>query len=482
MKLRPLLQLIGIVAIATLLQHPSPALAAKKGKPSYKISFTVNGGHDSVMYLCCYYLKNIYAVDTAYPNKKGTFEFSKPNRDLPPGLYFFTNDPKGGGQYVDFVIYNEKPFFNFVANSDDWTNSMQTSGSEENRIFFDYQKRTNALFAEIDSMRATMPREEFKEYYKLRDREAVQLKMDILREHPQSMIAKIMRATRPITVPTTDSSGRKLTNNERYDYYMTHYFDSIPLDDDMIVRTPAAIFYNRVQEYFDTNLRGMPPSTIIRYADMLIERARPSKEAFHFLVHTIAEKYLQSSIAIYDEVYVHMILTYYATGQAFWAAPSTISDNVKRATTWEKLLVGKVAPELILRDTAQAFHSLHSQPNEYTLLIFWSPTCGHCKTVIPALYAKYEQYREQYHLGAFAILSEPDDTTREKWKTFINEHHIDWLNLDGGEANVDWREVYDITTTPQIYLLDRNKKIVGKKLNADTFEQLLKALNGASLK
>lgn len=302
------------------------------------------------------------------------------------------------------------------------------------------------------------------------------LKLAFIAQYPDCMTSKIMLATRDPEVPRVDANGDTLTQQQRSEYYLEHYFDYMPLDEDMIIRTPQAVFYQRFINYFDKYLHGAPPATIIKYADMVIERARPSKEVFKYLVHTLAEKYLQSNVIVYDEIYVHLIKKYYATGDAFWAAPSVIDDEVKRANTWEKLLVGKIAPELILRDTTGQFHSLHSQQHKYTLLVFWSPTCGHCKTMIPELYQKFSLYREKYDIQGFAILSEPDDHTRILWKKFINENHLDWLNLDGGEANVDWREVYDITSTPQIYLLDENHTIVGKKLNAELFERILKSI------
>ena len=51
------------------------------------------------------------------------------------------------------------------------------------------------------------------------------------------------------------------------------------------------------------------------------------------------------------------------------------------------------------------------------------------------------------------------------------------MSDNGGEANVDWREVYDITTTPQIFLIDnKDHKFLAKKLNADILETILQAL------
>ena len=64
----------------------------------------------------------------------------------------------------------------------------------------------------------------------------------------------------------------------------------------------------------------------------------------------------------------------------------------------------------------------------------------------------------------------------EAWKKYIKEKGLDWDNYNGGEANVDWHEVYDIISTPVIYLLDQDKKIVGKKLNAVVLEKLFEVL------
>jgi hypothetical protein len=50
--------------------------------------------------------------------------------------------------------------------------------------------------------------------------------------------------------------------------------------------------------------------------------------------------------------------------------------------------------------------------------------------------------------------------------------------LDGGEANVDWHDVYDIQSTPQIYLLDENNIIQAKKLGESNIGEVLTAICG----
>lgn len=455
----------------------SNSAEAKKKEPykGYRFTLCIFDCKDSVMYLGNYYAGGTYAFDTATLSPKGMFVFEKKDRTLKPGLYFFCSP---SGNYVEFAVYGEEKLnFDFITEEPGWQNNMRVKGSKENELLFRYHQINRSVYKSIDSAQAVKTDSVAFERY----RHKMLLQMDsvkesIIKQNPNSLIALLMNATRDPQVPFYDADSNRLTDFQRWEYLMEHFFDNARLEDDALIRTPEMIFHKRLTEYLDQGLRSAPPETIIKYVDKIIDRSRPSKENFRYLVHTIAEKYLQSTVMSYDAVYVHLVKKYIEPGLCEWMSPTTVDENVKRANTWDRLLVGKVAPELILKDSAGVFHSMHSLPNKYTLLVFWSPTCGHCKTMIPELYEKYEKYRERCDIASFAILSEPDEHTRPKWYEFIRQHHLNWLNLDGGEANIDWHEVYDVITTPQIYLLDRDKKILAKKLSAATFEQIIRIL------
>lgn len=464
---------------AAVSQGTDPTKAAarpnlNKVMKGYKFVLTINGNADSVMYMGNYYAGKTYATDTARRNKKGQFVFEQKTRPLYPGLYFFTNP---GGNYVEFIVYGgEKPHFTFSTDERQWTERMTVKGSEQNELFFRYHQTNRRYYDLLDDARAHMNDSLYNLFARKTMMEFDGVKLKLINDNPNTLLAVMMNATREPDIPAEDASGNKLTDRQRYEYYMDHYFDNMALDDDAMIRTPDAVFHKRVMDYFDKYLKNAMPEVLCQRIDSLLTRAEGSKENYKWLVHTLTEKYLQSNVMSYDAVYVHMVQTYYATGKAFWSSPTTIDENVQRANTWEKLLIGKDAPELVLKDRDGVAHSLHAQPHKYTLLVFWSPTCGHCKTMIPELYAKFLTLKDKYDVGAFTVLSEPDEHTREKWNAFIASHAFTdpaWLNLDGGEANIDWHEVYDVVTTPQIYLLDRNKNILAKKLNADLFENIV---------
>ena len=476
-----LLMLLPLMAMA-LPATPTTGTAGPKNiaakKPAYKITFQVDGSTDSMLLLCFYYAQNERIQDTAFNNGKGRFVFEG-DEVLKPGLYFFTNNKN---RFAEFVIYHEKPFFQFHTDDRNWTMNMKVKGSKQNEIYYNYQRASESMYRELQEAKPSLDSAALADFSRRQHLRLDSLKLKIIDEHPEAMFSKMMLAVKNVDeeVPVRHPDGTEMTRQERYEWFMHHYFDYIPVDDDFIVRTPKQVFYNRVNDYVDKYMRGLPPEMICPLLDSLIDRSEPAPEVYRWLIFTMTNRYLQSTIMVYDEVYVHLVMRYFATGKASWLSPSTIDEQIERATKWERLLVGREAPELVLFDTNHHAHSLHYMRGDYTLLLFWSPSCGHCREIIPEVYKVFAEYTDSLNMSAFAILSEPDDATVVKWKKFLKDHHMDspkWVNLNGSEANVDWREVYDITTTPQIYLIDnKTHKFLAKKLNAQILRNICENL------
>ena len=462
------------LAIILAFAVTAPVAASKKDGKGYRITLHINGNNDSVMYLGNYYAGKTYVIDTAIRDRKGTFTFVNNDRVVSPGLYFFVNQQT---DYVEFVIHNEYPDFSFETDEAHWADHMRVKGSKENDLFFRYSLQAKKIGMLIDSAHRATPQDSVFIPY----RNAMTKRLDSIREAyiaemPNSMLALMMNASREPNMPAANPDGTPLTDLQRWEYFMEHYFDHIDLTDEALIRTPDFVFRKRLTDYLDRYLKNAPAETVCKYVDMLIDKSRPAKENFKYLVYTIADKYLQSNVMSYDAVYVHLVKRYIETGDAYWMSPTSIEENVKRANKWDNLLIGKVAPELIMKDTAGHYHSLHHTPGKYKLLLFWSPTCGHCKVMIPDLHKSWTKLKDKCDIATFAVFSEPDEYTHPKWIDFINQHNLDWLNLDGAECNIDWHEVYDVVTTPQIYLLDKDNKIIAKHLNAESFENIINIL------
>jgi hypothetical protein len=56
------------------------------------------------------------------------------------------------------------------------------------------------------------------------------------------------------------------------------------------------------------------------------------------------------------------------------------------------------------------------------------------------------------------------------WKNFIKKHNLDWINVGDLYHQTKFRSLYDVTSTPQVFVLDKNKKIIAKRIGVEQLE------------
>ena len=119
---------------------------------------------------------------------------------------------------------------------------------------------------------------------------------------------------------------------------------------------------------------------------------------------------------------------------------------------------------------------------KYTVLVFWDPNCGHCKKEIPKLARDYEKWKEEGRdIEVFSVSTEFEN---EDWLKFVKKNNLTFPNVsDNPEVNenawkyiqsgkttlnsLNFRDYWDIYSTPQFYLLDKDKIIIAKRLTSD---------------
>jgi thiol-disulfide isomerase/thioredoxin len=118
--------------------------------------------------------------------------------------------------------------------------------------------------------------------------------------------------------------------------------------------------------------------------------------------------------------------------------------------------------------------SLHGVKSKYTLLVFWSPECGHCLHEIPRIDSVYKAVLKAKGVKVYSVRVEGDE---QKWKDVIKKEGLeDWINVWDPEYKSNFRSKYNVYSTPVIYLLDERKIIRGKKLDHSTIQQVLEML------
>ncbi|MDD2322537.1 MAG: thioredoxin-like domain-containing protein [Bacteroidales bacterium] len=464
-----------ILSIVILWLHLFPQLASAQ-KPEYKITIHLEGINDTVCYLAFYMGDKIYVKDTAKVYK-GAMVFYSDTSVLKPGMYIVAG--QASNKYMEFLV-NKNSRFALFTKKEDIAGAMKVKNSPENQKFYAYiaylQKQQEILtpFRKIlesgaagsDSVARA------KEQIKIINQQVEAHRKTLLNENEGTLFAAIIKATQPPEIPEIPPlPDGKPDSIGKWNAYRQHYWDNFDLADERLLRTPE--FHKKIEHWFD-HLVYPHPDSIAAAIDVVIEKAKPAEETYKYLIWYLTLKYERSTIMGYDAVFVHMAKTYYKSGTDTWSNPTVVKNIIERAAILEPLLIGKKAPELLLWDTAMQIKSLYNTKARYTIVYFWDSDCGHCKKEIPLLKAFYSKYKEQYNLEVFGVYA---DTSFTAMKKYIRNNALNWINVNGYySASGDFHDLYDIYSTPVMYLLDEEKTILAKRVLTHDIQMLLERL------
>jgi peroxiredoxin len=460
-----LLQLTLTITLLTIAQ-----LYAQKG---YKINIQVEGLNDSLILLANYNGDKQFVTDTAFKAKGSAYSFTG-GKTLPEGMYFIAGANKA--KLFDFII-SGKQEFTLTGNKEKLPSSLSSKNSPENQLFFDYIKflsdkqKQQAELVELkkkaapgsDSSKMADSR------IALLNKEVKDYISDIINSNPGSFISLFLRSMKEPEIPSAPilANGRP-DSTFNYRYFKAHFWDNIDLSDDRLVRTP--FLHSKVEQYL-SKLTPPTPDSLVVAIDKLFRMAGNNQETFKYLMWYLTVKYESSEIMGYDAIFVHLVDTYYADPKMSWMNATVKENLIKRAIVLRPLLIGQPAPQMILYDTLQKPVSLHKVNAEYTLIYFWDPDCSHCKKETPLLKDFYEKNRLQYDLEVYAVCM---DTSWKEMKSYILKNQTKWINVNGFYSMTsDFREVYDVHSSPVMYLLDRNKIIIAKRVLTEQMAGIL---------
>ncbi|MBN1927172.1 MAG: TlpA family protein disulfide reductase, partial [Prolixibacteraceae bacterium] len=137
-------------------------------------------------------------------------------------------------------------------------------------------------------------------------------------------------------------------------------------------------------------------------------------------------------------------------------------------------LLGKKAPEMVMETIDGEQESLYQITSDFTVVVFWEPDCGHCKKEIPELYSLLYSEFPETNIEVFAVFTGDDD---EKWREFVNDKElVGWHHVWDPKHLSKFRFRYNVKTTPMIYLLGKDKKILAKKIDYKNLIKIIKTL------
>jgi thiol-disulfide isomerase/thioredoxin len=447
---------------------------------------TLHSNYRSGIAYLTYHMGSNYNIeDSAAINNQGTAIF-KGKKVLPGGIYAIVFP--GKRLIADFLVSKEQTI-NIAADSNDLIN-IKVTGSKENILFQQYQKVVAAKGGLLQNEKSAYATSKtaadsavHETNYNKYNKELNDYRNNIIKNQPGSMMAVLLNAMKDPPYPSKVAITRQ-DSVDNYNYYKAHYWDGITFMDERIIRTP--FFLPRLERYYR---QVMPQSadSIIRDADYKLLLARTSPEMYKFMLNWLTDEYINPKYMGLDAVFVHLFEKYHSKGLSPWLNEKQMETISRRAYMQMANLVGEKAANLEMIDSTGKPAALYDVSADYTVVIFWDPTCGHCKEEMPRIDSIYRAAWKKKNVKIYAVLTEDQ---KPEWIKYIKDHNLTgWINVyqtkemqaaDYASQKPGFRQLYDVTMTPILYLLDKDKRIIGKKLTWQQLNDLLEVKVAAS--
>ncbi|MDP2235462.1 MAG: DUF5106 domain-containing protein [Bacteroidales bacterium] len=448
-----------------ILTFGSTNLQSVCSQSGYEIQINLKNNNDSIFYLANYYADKFLISDTS-SGKTGSAVFTGQNQ-LKQGIYILANQKKE--KVIEFLVGAEQFFM--ISFSDDLNpENAVIKGSADNQLFFEHIGKVNKVFSQVQQIQAELSKIENEPDKKdvliakidSLNKNIADFRLSIIENNPDLLFTKILLAMQEPEIPAELNDDKEAA----FKFYKNNFWKTFDLSDERLLMTP--LLPRKLENYF-TQLVLPVADSIIMETDYLISLTRENQTMIDFLVWHFVSEYQTPKIMGLDKVFVHLADTYFSTGKVSNVTSSVLENIMDRANKMRNALVGNPAPDLMLIDTTGNFRSFRELNSDFTILIFWDQTCSHCKNEMAIVDELFSS--KKYDLNVYAINSTNDF---DAWKKYIDDKKYQWIHVNGTKSiTQDFHNLYDIYSVPVIYVLDKNKTIIGKRIGAAQIEGII---------
>ncbi len=476
----------------------------------YEITINLKNCNDTLAYLTYYQFDKTLIKDTCTTIKNGKIVF-KGKEKLDKGIYSLVS--QGKSIYFDFFIDENTQKLELKSEATQNIGKELTAlNSPLENNFFSYVQYINQQNKDFQAFKQTAKLATKKDTLELNNK-AKEVEKNInnfeenfITDHKGSYIADVMnlKAEKLLKDIPKASNGRP-DSIQVYNYYKKHYWDNVDFTDDGIIRNP--FFNTKLKRYFESVV-VMHPDSVFVEIEKIMTKTKPGSLTYKLLLAHFTYTYETSKIMGFDKVFVYMSDKYFKTGKAngIYDDNDVVQKIIKRADKLKPLLIGAMAQDLFMiraedfpkmkamgfenaknseemtnvyyknvDQVSKMYVKLSEVKADYTVLLFWDVDCGHCQKEVPILLEQYNDLiKEKKDIKVFSVYMQHEG---DKYLKYINENKLPWINVYDGAHYNNAVEKYDVYSTPVIYILDKNKVIKAKRIDASQLKTMIKAID-----
>jgi thiol-disulfide isomerase/thioredoxin len=390
---------------------------------------------------------------------------------LKGGIYLIVLSPS---KYYDFAVNGQEQFMEIEGDTTDFVGTVKFKGSKENDLLFGYRKFLQDKSKEAEGLNAMakLKTDAVSQEMNRKKMESIQKEVDsymknLVKDNSGSFAAKVIKANMEPEMPTElpkKANGRP-DSTYLFNYYKGHFFDNIDFNDERLLRSP--FLHTRMERYFK-DLVYQTTDSVNHDADRVLKLAKKNQEVYRFALWWVTNKYENNEIVGLDGVFIHLAENYYLK-DADWLDSTQRAKFKERVDILKPLQTGLVFPPLTVADSLGREYSPMQSKSKYTIVYFYDPDCGHCKESAPKLMDFYNANK-----GKVTIYNVSVAYDTKKMNNFVHTYKTQpLLNLWDSKGKYYFRNNFDVYSTPTNYILDKDKKIIARRIPVDKLEDFL---------
>ncbi len=386
-------------------------------------------------------------------NGEGTAVLEK-RYEMTGGVFILYLTPR---KALEFLMTEENEF---SINIDTGNISGKTTfvGNRENTLYYEFLRKIN-----FNNYQAGILRDRLKQG-DLSDDSTTMLKAMIQGYDEQEALIKKQFITKNkgtfsahlVAAQMKPEISKKLNPVQRKWELKRRFFENVDFSDNKLSCSP--VLFDLYEEYIQ-DFTFKNGDSLVAACDTILKKAAAGKENFKWSLYFLSSSFETSAVKGQDRVFVHLVEQYYEKGRCWWLTKEQLDNMSRRAGILKNLFVGVTCPDFIALDSSGKERSLHKNITGLTVLYFWAADCKHCLEETPKLAAWAKKHKEVKVITACAS---PDE---DKWKEKLKEFKLPGLHFIDPEMKANYTYTYSITATPQMFVIDKNKKIVAKYID-----------------
>ena len=243
----------------------------------------------------------------------------------------------------------------------------------------------------------------------------------------------------------------------------THFWDGIEAFDGPTDENP--VLASQLDFYFDKMVAPLPDSITLEIT-RLIDRTSDNTDLRDFILWHLLEKYEHPEYMSQDQVFVWLYDQYFSQLEIKDLHETNLAMIQEKAERLRRLALFNVAPDIRIGDSI----NLHSVESEYTVLFFYDHDCDVCRQEMQDLNSVSAVHSE---ITVLAIDMNPDSAGESSAGFAIRpkgdgdlKSPIQYRRITNPSELIALTDTYDIESKPLIYVLDKDKRIIAKKIQA----------------